>query len=243
MRIRHCSMRTVRSTVLVSIACALLLMGHAPARAALIEFTPYESGTIARSAGLLGSGASHYRPLTSIRGYQIAMAQGVFFSQYMTFDITALDFTPLFAALIFDARDDLADLAGPGPLELWGLDVYTPANLHALPTGDLGAQLSLASALAGDLTGGTSLAPDVIGPNGLVHIDLNGAAIAQISTAGPFWGLGLYDNRFGGAIAGVTLLSTPRLVLSDRPLGAALPLPGSAALLLLALAAVRARRS
>ena len=97
------------------------------------------------------------------------------------------------------------------------MDTYTPADLLALPTGNpLDTQIDLAISIASDLRSGTSLATSVLGPDGVVGIELNGAAPSQINAAHGLWGFGLSDSRFGALLGGLNLVSPPRLLLSGR---------------------------
>ncbi len=224
-------------TLLSTLFAAIAL----PAQASLISLTPDTTGAIRVSGGLFGSSGSHSRPLYTIRGYQIAQAQIVTYASYLIFDTSGLDFTPTYGTLSFSVNDTLDDLAGPGPLELWGLDAHTPADVLALPTGSLGAQLSLGGAIAGDLVSGTSLAPDIFGPDGPISFELNGAALTQIAGASGLFGVGLYDNRFGALIGGIDVLTAPTLFLSNE-IGVPVPAPATPALLALALAALDIRR-
>lgn len=221
-----------------------LILAATSTHAALITLTPEESGRVRAGGGFVGTFGSHTQPLTTIRGYQIAMAGIVDNGGYLVFDTSSLAFTPVYATLLLDINDSLADLAGPGALQTWGLDIFTPADLAALPTGSLGGvDLSLAAAIRSDLTSGTRLADDVIGPMGETSIALNGTALAQITAANGLWGLGLYDNRFGSLLGGLDLLDTPRLLLSDQPFGTPIPAPATAGLLLGALVLLTRRRS
>lgn len=213
-----------------------------PAHAALIELTPEASGSIRVEGGAFGAFARHTTPLTSIRGYQVAMAQGVDYASYLIFDTATPTFTPLYGTLVLEINDTLRDLAGPGPLNIWGLDTFTPASLMALPTGSINALASLASSISSDLRGGTSLAGSVLGPQGVVSIALNSAALAQITSANGLWGMGLYDNRFGALLGGLNLLSAPRLILSDEAISLPVPVPATTLLVSVALALLAARR-
>lgn len=231
MKIRHGSV--------LKLAGVLMALAAAPASATFIELTPNASGVVGYTSGAFGGDAFHSRPLTSIRGYQISLGTLVQYSQYIIFDTTGLGFTPQYGALEFEATDVLGGFAGPGPLELWGLETYTPSDLIALPTGDLDSQLSLVTSISSDLRGGTVLAPTQEGADGPVRFKLNAIALNQISLSGGLWGLGIYDNRFGAQLGGIDLLNTPTLTLSDEPL--AVPEPSTPALLLLALVALATR--
>lgn len=204
--------------------------------AALVELNPTVSGSIRVESGAFPGSTRHSRPLTSIRGNQAAQAQGVDFGSYLIFDTSPATFTPRYATLLLNIEDTLRDLAGPGPLEIWGLDTYSANYLLGLPEGSLGSPYGLADAILTDLQSGTSLASDALGPLGEIAIALNSTAIAQITAANGLWGLGLYDNRFGALLGGLDLQGTPRLLLSDRPFGHAVPVPATQFLVLVALA-------
>ena len=196
------------------------------ASAALIELGPESSGEIGTGGGLAAGTASHITPLTSIRGWQAAQFSEFSFDSYMIFDTSSMDFTAQSATLFLNVNDTLSQFAGPGALELWGLDTYTPADLLALPTGDpLDTQIDLAIAIASDLRSGTSLATSVLGPDGVVGIELNGAALGQINAANGLWGFGLSDSRFGALLGGLDLVSPPRLLLSGEPTSPPSPVP------------------
>ena len=105
------------------IGLLVLAVWTGTASAALIELGPETSGRI--ETAILGSAARHSRPLTSIRGWQAAMAQGVSNASYLIFDTSSMAFTAQHATLLLNVNDTLSPLAGPGPLELWGLDTHS----------------------------------------------------------------------------------------------------------------------
>lgn len=197
--------------------------GAGAANAALIELAPERSGVIETS--FPSSSVRHSRPLTSIRGWQAAQAQYVRFASYLIFDTSSMAFTAQHATLLLNVNDTLSSLADPGPLELWGLDTYTAADLVALPTGILDTEINLAYAIASVLRGGTSLAPSVLGPDGVISIELNDTALRQINAANGLWGFGLYNNRFGALLGGLDLVSPPRLLLSSDSTSPPSPVP------------------
>jgi len=222
------------------IAGMLLILAVLPAKAAFISLTPDASGQLSASGGLFGNSSSHTVPLTTIRGYQTQQFQVFQWASYLIFDTSALAFTPTFGTLSFSVDDTLDDLAGPGPLQLWGLDVCTPADILALPVGSLTGQ-PVGCGAGIDLRSGTSLAPDIIGPDGMISFQLNNAALSQVAGSGGLFGVGLYDDRFGGLIGGVDILSTPTLFLSNE-IVAPVPAPATPAIIALALILLRFNR-
>jgi len=228
---------------LAALLSVVLAPAAAPTFAAFIALTPNDSGAIRIEGGAFGSSASHTQPLATIRGYQAAQAQFVDYASYLIFDTSSLAFTPTYGTLSFNASDSLAGLAGPGPLELWGLDTHSPAAVLALPTGNINAQLAQATSIADDLRGGSSLAPDIIGPDGLITFALNATALTQITGASGLFGVGLYDNRFGALLGGIDVLSTPQLYLSDEPVVQPVAAPAPLGLVLFALALLGLRRT
>lgn len=222
------------------IAGMLLLLAVLPAKAAFISLTPDASGQLSASGGAFGNSSSHSVPLTTIRGYYASGFQGFQWASYLIFDTSALAFTPTFGTLSFSVDDTLDDLAGPGPLQLWGLDVCTPADILALPVGSL-TGLPAGCGVGTDLKSGTSLAPDIIGPDGMISFQLNSTALSQIAGSGGLFGVGLYDDRFGGLLGGIDVLSTPTLFLSDE-IVSPVPAPATPAIIALALMLLTFRR-
>lgn len=224
-----------------------------PSQASFIALDPTESGEIQREVNVtlpfsLTTSYSHSDGLDGIElisilgnGPPVAVAPPIARDNvgYMIFDLASLIFNPTHAALQFSVNS-----LGPmlEDLKVTSVDTLSALDLANLGTGSLPAQDG--SDLWFDLFSEDTLGEHALTPgSSTFNIDLNAQGLGLITGAGNGllalgltynWGDNIPDN------ARIDFISSPQLLLSDAPIPT--PLPGTVWLVLLAGAALFARR-